>query len=45
MIGDPFASLILKKIIFVTFGDNTKGKVNRHGIIGNDTSSLIEMFY
>ena len=27
---------------YVTFGDNAKGKIIRHGNIGNDTFSLIE---
>ena len=40
-----FFFLIKKNGGYVTFGDNAKGKIIGQGNIGNDTSSLIKMFY
>ena len=37
-----FAFLIKKNGGYVTFGDNTKGRIIGQGNIGNDTVSLIE---
>ena len=46
MIGDEskFASLTRRKVGYVTFGDNEKGRIIGHGSIGNNSSSLIENF-
>ena len=40
-----FSFLTKKNGGYVTFGENAKGKIIGQGNIGNDTSSLIKMFY
>ena len=37
-----FVFLTRRKGEYVTFGDNGKGRIIRHGSIGNNSSSLIE---
>ena len=37
-----FAFLTKRKRGYVTFGDNSRGRIVGQGNIGNDTSSLIE---